>query len=104
MSSHALVGIEQRRDGQLVDEWILENLRWNGAQTLDHLSRLFPKTEEARLLFAVDRLSRSGKVVISPHQGGDYLISARASADWDALEKSARSGSGSRKAVQSGVR
>lgn len=104
MSSHAFADIEQQRDSRLVDEWLLENLRWNGAQTLDHLSRLFPKSEEARLLFAVDRLSRSGKVVISPPQGGDYLISARASGDEDALEKSARSGSGSREAVQSGVR
>jgi len=77
MSSHAVANSDGLLEGQSVDEWVLENLRWHGAQTLDHLNAVFPKLEEARLLFAIDRLSRAGKVVISPPKDGDYLISAR---------------------------
>ena len=59
-----------------IDEWIVETLYRHGPLTLDYLNSLFPKEEEARLLFAVDRLSRAGKIVIAPPQGGDYLLSA----------------------------
>lgn len=77
MSSHTRTDSAHQADSRLVDAWLLENLRWNGPQTLDYLSRLFPKLEEAPLLFAIDRLSRNGQVVISPPQNGDYLISVR---------------------------
>lgn len=104
MSSHALTDIAQQLDSKSVDDWLLENLRWNGAQTLDHLSSLFPKMEEARLLFAIDRLSRIGKVVISPPQGGDYLISAGTIDEKELCGERGGSRRESRELAQSGVR
>jgi hypothetical protein len=42
------------------------------------------------LLFAIDRLSRAGKIVISPPQGGDYLVSARPTEEQEAIHGSDR--------------
>ena len=76
MNSHVAVGIDRPLDHESIDEWIVETLGRRGPLTLDYLNSLFPKFEEARLLFAVDRLSRVGKIVIAPPHGGDYLLSA----------------------------
>lgn len=77
MNSQVLAGIDRSLDHASIDEWIVETLCRRGTLTLDFLNSLFPKCEEARLLFAVDRLSRAGRIVISPPQGGDYLISVQ---------------------------
>ena len=77
MNSLVVGGIARPLDHESIDEWIVETLCRRGPLTLDYLNSLFPKLEEARLLFAVDRLSRVGKIVIAPPHGGDYLISAR---------------------------
>jgi len=81
MSSQVLAGIDRSLDHASIDEWIVETLCRRGALTLDYLNSLFPKCEEARLLFSVDRLSRAGRIIISPPQGGDYLLSAQSTED-----------------------
>lgn len=85
MDVHATASFERPAKDQSIDEWLLDDLRWRGGQMLDDLSRLFPKCEEARLLFAIDRLSRAGRIVISPPQGGDYLISERPTEEHEAI-------------------
>ena len=77
MNSQIPAGIGRSLDHASIDKWILETLCRRGALTLDSLNSLFPKCDEARLLFAVDRLSRAGRIVISPPRGGDYLISVQ---------------------------
>ena len=85
MNVYATASFERLAVHQSIDEWILDHLRWRGDQTLDDLSRLFPKFEEARFLFAIDRLSRAGKIAISPPQDGDYLISVRPAEEQEAI-------------------
>ena len=91
MNSHVVAGIDKSLDHASIDEWIVETLCRRGPLTLDYLNALFPKCEEARLLFAVDRLSRAGQIVISPPQGGDYLISARATEEVPVIQRDGRS-------------
>ena len=61
MNSLVVGGIARPLDHESIDEWIVETLCRRGPLTLDYLNSLFPKLEEARLLFAVDRLSESEK-------------------------------------------
>ena len=75
MTSYLSADVETETHPESIDEWIVEALNRRGPLTLDYLNSLFPECE-ATLLFAVDRLSRAGKIVISPPQGGDYLLSA----------------------------
>ncbi len=91
MNSHVVAGIDKSLDHASIDEWIVETLYRRGPLTLDYLNGLFPKCEEARLLFAVDRLSRAGQIVISPPQGGDYIISARATEEVPVIQRDGRS-------------
>lgn len=58
-----------------IDERILDSLRTDGTQTLDHLSHAWPAEGWAPLFLAIDRLSRVGKIVIGPPKNGDYLVS-----------------------------
>jgi hypothetical protein len=85
MKVHATASFKRLAEHQSIDEGIHDHLRWRGDETLDNLSRLFPKFEEARVLFAIDRLSRAGKIVIPPPQGGDYLISVRPTEEQEAI-------------------
>ncbi len=91
MNSHVVAGIDRPLDHASIDEWIVETLCRRGPLTLDYLNSLFPRCEEARLLFAVDRLSRAGQIVISPPQGGDYLISTRATEEVSIIHAGERS-------------
>lgn len=86
MNSQILAAIDRSLHHASIDQWIVETLCRHGTLTLDYLNSLFPKCEEARLLFAVDRLSRAGRIVISPPQDGDYLISAQSREDGSVLE------------------
>ena len=61
-------------DGQAIEEEILVVLIEHGAQMLDCLERSMPHVEAARLLLAIDRLSREGKIAIGPPKNGDYLV------------------------------
>ncbi len=60
-----------------LDRRITETLGLKGPQTMEHLVRTFPDVTWAQVFSAVDRLSRSGKVLLqqSPHR--DYLIGLR---------------------------
>jgi hypothetical protein len=72
MDNFLTADVERELHPESIDEWMVDILGRRGPLTLDCLNSLFPN-EEARLLFAVDRLSRAGKIVIGPPQGGDYL-------------------------------
>jgi hypothetical protein len=61
--------------GPSVDEWILGLLEKKGAQTLDQLADSLPEVNWAQFFLAIDRLRRSGKVMLWHRQPGDYLIS-----------------------------
>ena len=74
MISHLSADVETGSYPEWIDEWIFEALNRRGPFTLENLNGLFPECEST-LLFAVDRLSRAGKIVIAPPQGGDYLLS-----------------------------
>jgi hypothetical protein len=60
-----------------VDEWIIGLLKGKGAQTLDQLADSLPGVNWAQFFLAVDRLSRSGQVLLWHRQRGDYLVSLK---------------------------
>lgn len=62
------------QDSQAIEEEILVALVQHGALMLDHLERILPNIESARLLFAIDRLSRAGRIAIGPPRNADYLV------------------------------
>lgn len=53
---------------------VLKLLQQQGAQTLDQLEIELNHIGSAQLLFAIDRLSRSGIIVIGRPKNGDYLV------------------------------
>jgi hypothetical protein len=57
-----------------VDALVLDILEERGARTLERLERELAQIGSAQLLFAIDRLSRSGKISIAPPTKGDYLV------------------------------
>lgn len=59
---------------QPVEVNILDLLRRHGAKTLDQLEGELDYVGSAQLLFAIDRLSRSGRIAIGPPVKGDYLV------------------------------
>ena len=61
---------------QSIDDRILEILEEQGAQSLDYLDKSLPDVGSTPLLFAIDRLSRTGKISIGPPSKGEYLVSA----------------------------
>jgi hypothetical protein len=91
MNSYLALDVETELHPESIDEWIVETLYRRGPLTLDYLNSLFPKCEGARLLFAVDRLSRAGKIVISPPRGCDYLLSADPAGEYQAAASRGRS-------------
>ena len=62
------------QDSQAIEEEILVALIQHGALLLDHLERILPNIESARLLLAIDRLSRAGRIAIGPPRNADYLV------------------------------
>ena len=62
-----------------LDSRIEEVLRLGGQHTMEHLLRKFPDVTWAQVFSSVDRLSRSGKVVLQQTPYRDYLVSPRAS-------------------------
>ncbi len=70
-------GITQRTavsTRESIDEQILVVLIEHGAHLLDEPARALPHIEAARLLLAVDRLRRVGRIAIGPPKNGDYLV------------------------------
>lgn len=62
-------------ESRSIDEWILDALRTDGTHTLDRLSHALPAEGWAPLFLAIDRLSRAGRIAISPPKNGDYRVS-----------------------------
>ena len=60
-----------------VDEWIVGRLREQGSQTLDQMANSLPEVNWAQFFLAVDRLSRSGQILLWHRQRGDYLVSLK---------------------------
>jgi hypothetical protein len=56
-----------------IEEWVLDVLEREGMQTLDQLGLLLPAGNWARLFLALDRMSRSGCIVLWSNGRGDYL-------------------------------
>ena len=56
-----------------MEEWLLETLQRHGMQTLDQLGLLLPAGNWAQLFLALDRLSRSGSIVLWSNGRGEYL-------------------------------
>ncbi len=65
---------ESTQEIQAVEVNILDVLRQRGAKTLDQLEGELVHIGSAQLLFAIDRLSRSGRIAIGPPINGDYLV------------------------------
>lgn len=59
---------------QSVEVNVLDVLRQRGAKTLDQLEGELVHIGSAQLLFAIDRLSRAGRIAIGPPVKGDYLV------------------------------
>lgn len=57
-----------------VETNVLEILEHQGTKTLDQLESELIHIGSAQLLFAIDRLSRSGRIAIGPPRKGDYLV------------------------------
>ncbi|MDK2743102.1 MAG: hypothetical protein H8K03_18540 [Nitrospira sp.] len=57
-----------------VETHVLDILNRQGARTLGQLESELLHIGSAQLLFAIDRLSRSGKIAIGPPQKGEYLL------------------------------
>ena len=57
-----------------VETNVLDILERQGAKTLDQLESELIHIGSAQLLFAIDRLSRSGRIAIGPPRKGDYLV------------------------------
>ena len=64
------IGIE----GTAVETTVLKILEHQGARTLDQLESELVHIGSAQLLFAIDRLSRVGRIAIGPPRQGDYLV------------------------------
>ena len=60
-----------------VDEWVIGLLQERGAQTLDQLADSVPGVNWAQFFLAVDRLSRSGQILLWHREWGDYLVSLK---------------------------
>lgn len=94
MASQTVGLDEARQEIQSVEVNILDVLRQRGAKTLDQLEGELVHIGSAQLLFAIDRLSRSGRIAIGPPVKGDYLVWAMPEpAVWAGRAESA-SGSG----------
>ncbi|HJU03809.1 MAG TPA: hypothetical protein VJ692_01565 [Nitrospiraceae bacterium] len=60
-----------------VDEWIIGRLQEKGSQTLDQMADSLPEVNWAQFFLAVDRLSRSGRIMLWHRHRGDYVVSLK---------------------------
>ncbi|MGQ0557575.1 MAG: hypothetical protein ACT4PN_16710 [Nitrospiraceae bacterium] len=60
--------------GFRVETDVLQILEQQGARTLNQLESDLVHIGSAQLLFAIDRLSRSGKIGMGPHHNREYLV------------------------------
>lgn len=58
-----------------VDQRLLAALRMRGAQTIEQLASLQPTVSWAQVFLAIDRLSRSGLVLLRRDGGCRYCVS-----------------------------
>lgn len=65
------------RDCSSMEEWLLNVLEHQGMQTLDQLGLLLPAGNWAQLFLALDRLSRSGNIVLWSNGRGEYLAKVK---------------------------
>jgi hypothetical protein len=64
-------------EGCSIEEWVLDVLEREGMQTLDQLGLLLPAGNWARLFLALDRMSRSGRIVLWSNGRGEYLAKVK---------------------------
>lgn len=83
-------------ESMTVEMNVLNILERQGAKTLDQLESELMHIGSAQLLFAIDRLSRSGRIAIGPPRKGDYLV-------WALPESFARTGQRKHAAENIGV-
>ncbi len=74
MVSSAIERNSTRQESIAIESNVLHVLERQGAKTLDQLESELIHIESAQLLFAIDRLSRSGKIAIGPPNKGEYLV------------------------------
>ena len=74
MVSSAIERNSTRQESIAIESNVLHVLERQGAKTLDQLESELIHIESAQLLFAIDRLSRSGKIAIGPPKKGEYLV------------------------------
>lgn len=74
MTSQNAVDNSAGLEGIRVEADVLQILDRQGARTLDQLESDLVYVGSAQLLFAIDRLSRSGRIGIGPHHNREYLV------------------------------
>jgi len=67
---------DTRTDGYDVESGILQYLAQHGSSTLEELARMLTGFTLNQVLFAVDRLSRDGRIILRHPSRFDYLVSA----------------------------
>lgn len=77
MTSQTVAGNAVGQEGFRVEADVLQILEQQGARTLDQLESELVHIGSAQLLFAIDRLSRSGRIAIGPPCNGEYLVWVR---------------------------
>ncbi len=61
--------------GLSAEERVLEVLRASGEKTMEQLTASLPDVSWTQMFLAIDRLSRSGKVILRRTAPGDYRAS-----------------------------
>jgi len=74
MTSQTVADNHVGLEGFRVEADVLGILEQQGARTLDQLEGELLHVGSAQLLFAIDRLSRSGRIAIGPPSNGEYLV------------------------------
>lgn len=74
MTSQTAVDNSVGLEGFRVEADVLQILDRQGARTLDQLESDLVHIGSAQLLFAIDRLSRSGRIGMGPHRNREYLV------------------------------
>jgi hypothetical protein len=62
-------------DQPSLDEWIIGQLEQRGFQALEQLAASLRPVNWSELFLALDRLNRSGKIVLWPASNGDVVLS-----------------------------
>lgn len=61
--------------GPSVEQRVLETLRMSGEKTVEQLTISLPDVSWTQVFLAIDRLSRSGRVILRRTVRGDYQAS-----------------------------